>query len=203
MDTSTLLGQLIGIGVWVFLFAAIIYAIVKNVKNKKLAATGEDLKMIQGMVSQFVPDPENYTCAYSVWTETEYHYRRTVYHYWYYAIAFNNDRIYIAPLKLDKGKLSVERSFCLEKSEVGVVNATEKNPRWLTFYDKDIKEIVSLEIEPKHSKSDNYHPVNIRQEKEVAAFENFVRTWLHDVNDPKGIQVTGKRGEPIKAVKKK
>lgn len=177
--------------------AIVVYVLVREKLNKNKANTGEDKRRVREILQETVSDMENYTPAYASWQITKYYGKRSETSYWYYAIAYNDDRMHVVQLDNSTGTIRGANSFTVEKSRVGMVNSFQ-GANWATFYDEDGEEIVTLMVEKENLRDDSFHPVNIIQPEEAAAFQAFVKKWMEDINTAKGITVTGKYGKPVK-----
>ncbi len=176
---------------------ATVYVLIHDHKNTKLANTGEDKNRLKEILRGVVPDLENYTSAYASWQITKYYGKRSETTYWYYGIAFNDDRIHVVQLENTTGQIRGANSFVVEKSRLGMVNS-KPGLNWMSLYDEDGDEIVTLMVVKENLKDDSFHPVNIIQGEEAEAFQALVTKWLEDVNTAKGVTVTGKYGAPLK-----
>lgn len=177
-----------------------IYVVVKDKINKKKAGTGEDQQAVLGILRNEVPDLGNYTTAYAKWQWETYQGNRTTTTYWYFAVAFNKERIHIVPLSFDKGSISHSAPYYLEKEDLGLINS-KKGANWIEFYDKGQKEIVSLMVEGENLHDDKFHPVNIIQPDAEKAFIEWKDAWMDEVNDANQVTVTGKMKKPLKKKK--
>ena len=187
----------------VLIVVAVIYVTVREKFNLKKAETGEDRVRIKNIFKKVLPDTwGNYKIAFACWEKTEYQVKRRITHYWSYAVAFSWDEMYIVPLLCEDRQIRYKESFCITKDSLGMVNA-KSGENWMTLYGKDQKEILTLKVEAKNTKSDKYHPVNIVQEEEADAFTKLVEHWLNDVNTKAGVEVSGVYEAPFKKVKKK
>ncbi len=176
---------------------ATVYVLIHDHKNTKLANTGEDKNRLKEILRGVVPDLENYTSAYASWQITKYYGKRSETTYWYYGIAFNDDRIHVVQLENTTGQIRGANSFVVEKSRLGMVNS-KPGLNWMSLYDEDGDEIVTLMVVKENLKDDSFHTVNIIQGEEAEAFQALVTKWLEDVNTAKGVTVTGKYGVPLK-----
>ncbi len=175
----------------------VVFVLVKSHFDTKKGVDSEEKRFVEDAVKNVVPAGEPYTAAYAHWEMTEYHGRSSTTRYWYYAIGFNDDRLYVIPLqKVDK-ELRQGAPYCINKSDLGMVNAKKGNI-WMTFYDKDKEEIVTMMVAASNTKDDSFHPVNIQQPEAAAAWLQFMDQWLADVNSANGVTVTGKLGKPLK-----
>ena len=192
MSTSTY----IVIGV-IVVVAVAIYVVLKGNANKKKAMSGEDKATLTAIMNKIVPAGETCTIAYATWEWQTYQGKTTTTRYWYYGIAFNSDRIYIAPLSFAGGDISCQKPLVLEKGDLGIVNS-KVGALWVELYDKNQKEIISLMTAAENLNDDKFHPVNILQEEEHKAFIAWKDAWMDEVNAANGVTVTGKMKKPLK-----
>lgn len=175
---------------------ATIYVVIKGMIGKKKAETGEDRQTVWGILQKTVPDVENYTRAYASWEWSTRQGRRTTTSYWYYGIAFNDERLYVVPLSCEGGDISYTEGFVIEKDSLGIVN-TIKGTNWVELYDKNRAEIISLMVEGENLNYDKFQPVNIIQEEEAKTFAEWKDKWMDEVNDANGVTVTGMKKRPL------
>lgn len=189
---------IIGIVVVAVLFV-IFY--IRETINEKKGTDSEEKQMIRDIVAKLVPDADTFTPAYAIWWDKTYGGggRRvtTTTRYWYYAIAFKTGMIYVIPLSFDGGDISYGEPVCLTKENLSMVNAKE-GESWISFYDLEQKEIMSVMVNWYNTKEDKYHPVNIQQKEEFEAFVAFVKEFMAEVNGYRQVTVTGKYGKPLK-----
>ena len=184
---------IIGVAAVVVLF--IIVWVKISIDEKKGENSGEKQK-VKDIVKKAVPNGESYTAAYgtretlalggggrTVTTTTSY---------WYYAVAFKPGDLYLVPLSFDGGDISYGEPVHYGKEDLGMAEA--KNG-YLTLFDKERKEIMTLFVVASNTKEDKYHPVNIQQKEEAEAFGQFSRNLMQEVNTANGIT-------DIKAAKK-
>lgn len=193
MDTNT--GIYILFGVIVVIVS--IYVVMKGKANKKKAVSGEDKEALTAVMNKIIPTGESCTIAFATWEWTTFQGKRQTTQYWYYGIAFNAERIYIAPLSYAGGDISYKNPFVLEKNDIGIVNS-KPGAIWVELYDKNQQEIISLMTVAENLNDDKFHPVNILQEEEHKAFIAWKDAWMDEVNAANGVTVTGKMKKPIK-----
>ena len=184
---------IIGVAAVVVLF--IIVWVKISIDEKKGENSGEKQK-VKDIVKKAVPNGESYTAAYGTReTLALGGGGRTVTmttSYWYYAVAFKPGDLYLVPLSFDGGDISYGEPVHYGKEDLGMAEA--KNG-YLTLFDKERKEIMTLFVVASNTKEDKYHPVNIQQKEEAEAFGQFSRNLMQEVNTANGIT-------DIKAAKK-
>lgn len=161
---------------------AMIYVMIRERINLKKAATGEDRERIVGIFKKLLPDTwGSYHIAYASWEKKEYHGKRTTTHYWYYAIAFSWEELYVVPLLCENKEIRYKDSFCVTPNSIGTIEGKD-GENWMTLYDRTGKKILTLAVNAKNTKSDRYHPVNIVQEEEAAAFAALIEHWRNTIH---------------------
>lgn len=189
---------------WVVLIAAVFaYVKIKEKLNLKKAATGEDQGRIVGIFKSLLPDTwQNYKIAFAHWEKTEYRGRSRITHYWSYAIAFTNDEMFVAPLLCEDREIRYKNWYRITPEDIGFINARDDGD-WMTIYDNEQKDLLTMQVEAENTKSDRYHPVNIVQRDEADAFKSLICNWMKEINGKKGIEVSGIPEYPFKLKKKK
>lgn len=174
--------QQIALGWGVIIAVVVVYVWVRERINLKKASTGKDKERIQNIFKTILPQQwGNYHIAYACWEKKEYRGKRTITRYWSYAIAFSWNEMYVVPLLCENREIRYKDSFCIKKESLAKI-AGKKGEGWMTLYDQSQKEILTLEVKAKNTKSDRFHPVNILQEAEAEAFIHLVEHWLEEVN---------------------
>lgn len=163
--------------------------------HKKKGGNSKEKKRIEELVAQAVPAGERVTTAYASWLTVESlpTKGKRIYRYWWFAIGFNNERIYIVPISIsDNGeKISSKGSVCIERSQLGLVNG-RKNGNWVELYDKNQKKICTMRVEAYNTKgAAGTHMVDIAQPEAAKAFREFVSLWMNMVNSTNGVRATG------------
>ena len=190
-----IIAMVVGLLVVIFIFVTI-----KDKINRKKAETSGDKEAVLNIMKKVVPDLENYVGAYGRWEWTTYQGRSQRTSYWYYGVAFNNERIYVVPLSCEAGDFSYSGSFCIEKKDVAIVNS-KKGAAWVELYDMHQKELLSLMVLAENLKDDKYHPVNILQPDAEKAFIEWKDRWMDEINPINNVEGTGKMKQPVKAKK--
>lgn len=165
-----------------------------SIRNKKKGLDSDDKEKVAEIVGQIAAG-DKVIFAYASWMTVERIPKqgKKIYRYWWYAIGFNNNRIYIAPIYIsDKdGNISYKNAFCVERIQLGMVNG-KKNGKWMELYDKKKQKICTLKVETVNTKDSlgNYK-VNITQPEAVKVWQEFINLWLDTVNSANGVQATG------------
>lgn len=182
--------------IFVIAFVVIIVLVlyIPNILSKKKGLNSEEKKRIAEIVEK-IAGGDKVTPAYANWMTVERLTKegKKLYRYWWYAIGFNNDRIYMAPISVsDKdGSISYKDAVCIERSQLGLVNG-KKNGNWMELYDKEKQKICTLKVEAVNTKDAlGNHKVNINQPEAAKAWQELVNLWLDAVNSTNGVQATG------------
>lgn len=186
-----------GIGAVVFIVLCVIVVLaiwIPDIRNKKKGSDSGEKKRIAEIVSQIAAG-DKVTSAYASWMTVERLPKqgKKVYRYWWYAIGFNNNRIYIAPISVsDKdGTIRYKNAFIVERNQLGMVNG-KKNGKWLELYDRKRQKICTLKVEKVNTKDAlGNHKVNITQPEAAKAWQELINLWLDIVNGANGVQATG------------
>ncbi len=166
----------------VFLFIPV-YGYVCHLISKKKMETGEDKRKIQDVLNAVIPAGESFTAAYAFWYHAELpkfsrYYKTT---YWYYAIGFNENRIYIVPLKLEKGEIYYSGHSCIEKANVGRI---ESEPQYgkIKLFDRNNVLLAHLQVDDENNSSHGNGNINLYQKEEAKAFRELVKRWTAEIN---------------------
>lgn len=169
---------------------------VKMSIDEKKGANSEEKQKIKEIVRKVVPNGESYTAAYGTREELALggggRTVTTTTSYWFYAVAFKPGDLYLVPLSFDGGDISYSEPVHYGKADLGMV---EFKNGYLTLFDKERREIMTLFVVASNTKDDKYHPVNIQQKEETEAFGQFAQSFMQEVNAENGIT-------DIKAAKK-
>ncbi len=173
---------MLAIAAGTFLFIPV-YGYVCHLISKRKMETGEDKRKIQDALNAVIPAGESFTAAYAFWYHAELpkfsrYYKTT---YWYYAIGFNENRIYIVPLKLEKGEIYYGGHSCIEKANVGRV---ESEPRYgkITLYDRNNVLLAHLQVDDENNSSHGNGNINLYQKEEAKAFRELIENWTAEIN---------------------
>lgn len=187
----------IGIGL-VVLF---IVMYIKITLDEKKGVNSEEKRRISEIVEDALDDGDSYMSAYG--TREDFALSgsgRTIVtttNYWYYAVAFKSKSLCLIPLMFEEGDISYDEPMFFDNDNLGMV---EIKNGYMTLYDKDNKEIFPFRVDASNTKDDKYHPVNIQQPEETAAFWAFAEDFMHYINSSNGVTDVQKAK---KAAKKK
>lgn len=175
---------------WLVIVGAVIcYYVVKNSNNRKAAQSGEDKERLRRAVEPLLGGDGNHRILYSHWEEQEYYGRTTRITYYRYAIAYQDQTLYVAPLHIDKKTREIQAgqptAFTPENLGKVTVNTTQKNGMvkhmdiWL--FDKQGQTLSHLYVDAENLQKTRYYPVNIAQWDECAAFDSFMNSFIQRV----------------------
>lgn len=187
-----------GYGAIAFAVIAVIVVIamyIPNILNKKKGMDSPAKKRVEEIVKE-ISAGDSVTPAYASWmtSESRAFEGKRITRFWYYAVGFNKDRIYIAPLTIS-GKngenINYKNAFRVERSQLGLVNG-KKNGKWMELYDKEMKKICTLKVEAVNTKDSlGNAQFNLTQPEAEKAWQEHVNLWLDLVNSANGVQATG------------
>ncbi len=161
---------------------------------KKKGQNSEAKKTVAEIVKQ-ISGEDKVTPAYAKWMTVDGDYKagKRITRYWWYAIGFNRERIYIAPISISgkNGKVSYKNSFCVERTQLGLVNG-KKNGNWMELYDKQKQKICTLKVEASNTNSMlGSDSINITQPEAAKAWKEQINLWLDVVNGANDVKSTG------------
>lgn len=167
--------------------------LLKDMVHMKKGVNSRAKARIEEIVAQSVPEGEKVTAAYASWmtVDSQPMKGKTIYRYWWYAVGFNDARIYIIPISIDNEgeNISGKGCICVERSQLGLVNGKESG-NWMELYGKDRKKICTLKVEASNTKGP-CHLVDIAQPEAAKDFQRLIRLWLDVVNNANGVKATG------------
>lgn len=177
---------------WIVVIAAlvvyIIYKIIQRQSNKKKIEDGEDKARLKEAVVRVLPEAADYPVLYAYYEETTYvNRRRSITHYYYYALTFHEDRFWVIPLKFQKDGVEAAEPDLFTKDVLGdlfvSVSRSKNQVSSLRFHmkDKEGKNPAAIFVDAVNYKSDTYHPVNIAQQPECETFCDFISALANQV----------------------
>ncbi len=180
MDTFEIVMLTIVAGTFLFIP---VYGYICHLISKKKMETGADKRKIQDVLKAVIPSGESYTAAYAFWYHAKLpkfsrHYKIK---YWYYAIGFNENRIYIVPLKLEGGEIYYSNYSCIEKS---MVSRVESEPQYgkIKLFDRNNGLLTHLQVDDENNSSHGNGNINLYQKEEAKAFRKLVEDWTAEIN---------------------
>lgn len=183
MESSGYFAWLVIVGI---VAICVIYTQLKEQKNKKLAATGEDMTRLQNVVASVLPGETGYTVAYAHHEDVQHYGRSTRTTYYTYALAFDATRLWIIPLGYQKNEILPNKPY-LATGNIGMVNVntTMKNGELkgisVVLRDKMGESPIFLEVDVLNTRKDRFHHVNILQPEECEKFSTFLASFSETV----------------------
>lgn len=183
---------------YILIFVAIVVAVFlyvqfKEKANLKKAATGEDKARFEEAVRKAMGELMNggdYTIAYSHWEDVQYRGRTTKTTYYHYALAFDDTRLWIMPLRFEKELIMPDKPVLATSEMLGIVTVTERVAKKtgkvdhvsVTLNGKEGKKLVDLAVDAVNTKEDRFHHLNLLQEEECVKFCDFMKTMSGKVS---------------------
>lgn len=196
----------------VIVIVVIIFAIeyARISANVKKGINSAEKQRVREIMISAVLNPENYTTVYGMWdvayTAGGRNVRTTTTQYWYYGVAFGEDKLYVAPLSFSKGEINAQNILCIEKKDVSMVECEidfKGKVASAVIYDKEMKKIVSFYAGANNTKDDRYHPVNIQQPDEADAFCNWLNQWQKEIHAENKVDMKVKEKAGSISIRKK
>jgi hypothetical protein len=183
IESSGYIAWLIIVGI---VAVCVIYSQLKEQKNEKLAASGEDMERLKGIVASVLPGETGYTVAYAHHEDVQHYGRSTRTTYYTYALAFDAARLWIIPLGYKKNEILPNKPY-LATGNIGMVNVdtTVKNGELksvsVVLRDKMGESPIFLEVDTLNTRKDRFHHVNILQPEECEKFSTFMASFSDTV----------------------
>lgn len=169
--------------------AVFIYVHFKGKADLKKAADGGDKARFQAAVRKVMGDG-NYTTAYAHWEDVQYYGRRTKTTYYHYALAFDDERLWIMPLRFEKELILPDKPVLATSEMLGIITVNERVSKKTglvehvsaTLNGKDGKKLVDLSVDAVNTKEDRFHHLNLLQNDECAQFFGFISAMAGQVS---------------------
>lgn len=178
MDTFEKVMLVIVVGTFIFIP---IYAYVSHLICKKKMESGMDKRKLQYILQDVVKGVDCYTAAYAYWVRMDSFRWGNIRNSWYYAIGFNDNRIYVVPLMFDEGEIYYKDFFCLEKSMVAKIESSAEYGR-IKLFDRNGQLLAHLQVNEKNNSSHGNGEINLYQEQEFKAFQEWITRWTAEIN---------------------
>ncbi len=180
MDTFEKIMLILVVGTFAFIP---IYGYVCHLISKKKMDSGVDKRKLQNILQDVVSTGETYTTAYAFWYRMDYPKwgRHYITNYWYYAIGFNENRIYIVPLMLEDGEIYYMNYSYVDKSMVAKIECDAADGK-MRLFDRKGQELAHLQVDEKNNSSHGNGNINLYQEVEAKAFKDLITKWRADIN---------------------
>lgn len=161
--------------------AIFLYSHFKEKANLKKAANGEDKARFQEAVRKVMGEGD-YMIAYAHWEDVQYYGRTRRTTYYHYALAFDEERLWIMPLRFEKELILPDKPILATSEMLGIVSVSERMNKKTgvvdqvsaTLNDKDGKKLVELTVDAVNTREDRFHHLNLLQEDECGQFYGFI-----------------------------
>ncbi len=180
-----------GIAVFVII---VIVAVCSSGKEDKKAKSGEDKAKIMRIVSEKVEGYGSYTTVFADWDEKKYSGTGSLLKVqttsWNYAMCFNHTEVKLIPLIFGENTVSGGEVFTLSQENLSLVNGKD-GQTWVSFYNKDGEEVVSLFVDPE-PRTGMEKPVNLNQREEFEKFQVWLPQFMNTINSANGTTASHK-----------
>lgn len=180
------------IGTAIIIVALFIFFYVKMTIDEKKGINSQEKADIRKIVSNLVPDGQEYTAVYAHSKEVygSARMRREVYHY--YAVGFSQsktDHLWVIPVGVEGGKIVYTQPLRVSAETVSYIGGNERS---LVLHFPGTKDKYILTVEASNTKSGKECQVNIQQKEEAEAFEAFAKNFQERVNGALGVDKKGR-----------
>lgn len=174
---------------------AVLFVIIwiKISMDEKKGIDSQEKADIRKIISNLVPDGEQYIAAYAHSKEVYggARMRREVYHY--YAIGFRKDQtdhLWVVPIGVERGKIVYTEPMCLNAQTVAYVGG---RPAELVVHFPGSRDTCILSVDRSNTKLGKECQVNIQQPEEAKAYEEFAPAFQEQVNNAIGVDRKGRK----------
>ena len=179
----------------IFIAALFIFFYIKMTIDEKKGVDSQEKADIRKIISNLVPDGQEYTAVYAhskeVYGTVRMH--REVYHY--YAVGFcqsRPDHLWVVPVGVEGGKLVYTRPLRMSADILSYIGGDEYR---MELHFPDTKDKCILTVRASNTKNGKECQVNIQQRKEADAFRVFAKEFQERINSALGVD---KKGRPLK-----
>lgn len=176
---------------WVLIMVTgIVYYFVKTSNNRKDAQTGADKEKVRMAAQALFGESASRQTLYAHWEERE-HYGRTVKTTFHrYLVTYTDRTICVAPLYVDKKtrQFFADRPAVYSSENLGKIDVKTRRKNgevkrleiWLG--NKKGQTLAQFYVNAENLRHNKYFPVNIEQQDELSAFEQFITAMAQRVN---------------------
>lgn len=166
---------------------------IKISMDEKKGVNSQEKADVRKIISNLVPDGEQYVAAYAHSKEVygSARMRREVYHY--YAIGFRQDRtdhLWVVPIGVEGGKIVYTEPMCLNAQTVAFIGG---RPVELVVHFPGSKDTCILSVDGSNTKLGKECQVNIQQPEEAKAYAEFAPAFQERVNGEIGVDRKGRK----------
>ncbi|MDE6107862.1 MAG: hypothetical protein K2F83_04210, partial [Oscillospiraceae bacterium] len=171
---------------------AVAYTLIKRQKNLAALQTGEDMEKLKEAVRKVLPNESGYKVVFAHYERSESYGRRTTTYYYSYAIAFDATRMFVIPLKFEKGQILPQQPALLTSDNIGVADISETRKQdhlkevFMLIRNKNGENPLQFYVTAQNLQSDRFHHFNILQQEECEAFARFAATLAQKVTAENG-----------------
>lgn len=159
------------------LFAILLlWSYFRKVSGQKKAESGVDKQLLLDAVAKALPGESGYTVAYGHRVRTRGGSKVTTTTYSFYALAFDEERLWVMDLKRSGKTLTLSQPRLICAENLGKIAMWEKESKGelkgidLTLYSLEGKVLLDCQVETQSIRKDRHYPLNINQEAEVQRF---------------------------------
>lgn len=193
------LAEMAGVSPQTLIIAVVVFVIlfiiiwIKISMDEKKGVNSQEKAEIRKIISNLVPDGEQYTAAYAHSKEVygTARARREVYHY--YAIGFHQDRpdhLWVVPIGVEGGKIVYTDPVRASSQNVNYVGGNANELR-LNFPGGK-NNVYILKVDSSNTRLGKECQVNIQQPDEAKAWDEFAPKFQERVNAERGVDKKGR-----------
>lgn len=176
---------------WVIIFViAAIVVVIQSKKESKIANNGADKEEIKRIVGERIQNPDEFTNIFAYWSEDKVIGKSVHKTTWSYAMCFNETEVFLIPLTFGENTITGGDAIHLNVDNLSLVNGKD-GYAWMSFYDKEGEEVVTLLVEAQLRKSDKKY-VNLNQEEEFNECAKWIPRFMNMINTANGTTPTHK-----------
>lgn len=169
-----------------------IFIYIKTNIDEKKGVNSQEKGDIRKIVTNLVPDGQEYTAVYAHSKEVygSARMRREVYHY--YAVGFSQsrtDHVWVVPVGVEGGKLVYTKPMKMSAETLSYIGGNERS---LELHFPQSKDKCILTVEESNTKFGKECQVNIQQKEEAEAFHSFAANFQERVNAALGVDKKGR-----------
>jgi len=193
----------------VIVVIAIVSSVLRKRRNAAALENGEDMRRLKEAVARVMPAGiDNYQVVFAHWEDVHYSGRRTTTYYYSYALAFDDTRLFVIPLKFQKDEIQPGKPALFTTEYLGVTEIAttmkkgELDRITITLKDKEGKSPLNMYVDVMNTQTDRFHHFNIAQKEECDQFHRFITAISEKVTaENKDLQDRMKNDELAKNIK--
>lgn len=180
-------------GIVVFVIIVVV-VLVQGAMDDKKANSGDDKDKLEQIAREKITGLGSYTSVFADWDEKKYSgsgsrikVQTTT---WNYIMCFNHTEVKLIPLIIGENTINGGDVISLSVENLSLVNGKD-GQTWVSFYDKNGEEIVTIFVDPEPRKS-NDKPVSLNQQEEFDKFTQWLPQFMDTINTANGTIPTHK-----------